>query len=104
MTLPLTLDVLKELELVHETGHFSSDISLEEQWQQVIYNYHSKHLQNICVISKIFCIVHLRAMTKYSSYSRFRIFMRWRLCWVQTNQEKLMVLRRKARDTIKVSI
>ena len=40
MTFPLTLDVLKELELVHETGHFSSDISLEEQWQQVIYNHY----------------------------------------------------------------
>ena len=40
MTLPLTLDVLNELELVHETGHFSSDISLEEQWQQVIHNHH----------------------------------------------------------------
>ena len=102
MTLPLTLDVLKELELVHETGHFSSDISLEEQWQQVIYNYHSKHLQNICV--GIFCIVHLRAMTKYSSYSRFRIFMRWRLCWVQTNQEKCMFLRRETMDIIKVPI
>ena len=100
MTLPLTLDVLKELELVHETGHFSSDISLEEQWQQVIYNHNQMYLQNI----KIFCIIHLRAIMKYSSYSRFRIFMRWRLCWDQTNQEKCMVLRREARDMIKNSI
>ena len=35
MAFPLTLDVLKELELIHETGHFSPTISLEEQWQQV---------------------------------------------------------------------
>ena len=40
MEFPLTLDVLKELELIHETGHFSPTMSLEEQWQQVIYNHY----------------------------------------------------------------
>ena len=35
MALPLTVDVLKELELIHETGHFSPAMSIEEQWQQV---------------------------------------------------------------------
>ena len=35
MACALTSDVLKELELIHETGYFPPAISLEEQWQQV---------------------------------------------------------------------
>ena len=39
---------IRSIQIIFYIRHFSSDISLEEQWQQVIYNYHSKHLQNIC--------------------------------------------------------
>ena len=35
MACALTADILRELESIHETGYFSSAISLEEQWQQV---------------------------------------------------------------------
>ena len=35
MACALTSDVLRELELIHETGYLSPAISVEEQWQQV---------------------------------------------------------------------
>ena len=54
---PLTSDVLTELEMVHETGHFSSILSLEEKWQQVShYKVFAETKKGIIIIKSIIII------------------------------------------------
>ncbi len=32
------MSLFRELQVVHDTGYFSSDVSPEEDWEQVIYS------------------------------------------------------------------
>ena len=82
MELPITSDVLTELELVHETGHFSSAVSLEEQWQQVSWcqkyvrikpNIYAKEVK---LINNIF-VFYYNNLILQRIYTRWNHFYRW---------------------------
>ncbi len=71
------VNIFRELQVVHDTGYFSSDVSPEEDWQQVIEGHNDANYVAIFLASAVGVIV---VESDFAQLSRFpsRLATRWR--------------------------